>query len=102
MSWSFASLQRNKETWWILSPNLVIRLTISYTLFRPSWINFCITVLYSWLLDHSSISRARITGRGCESSLVWAFLQCVKRWREMSHNKFNSITLIDCQSWSMS
>jgi len=46
---------------------------ISYTLFSPIWSNFCITVLYSWLLDHSSISRARITGKGCESSLVWAF-----------------------------
>jgi hypothetical protein len=42
-------------------------------------------VLYSWLLDHSSISRARITGRGCESSLVCAFLQHVKRLRKKCH-----------------
>lgn len=36
-------------------------------------------VPYSWLLDHSSISRARSTGKGCESCLVCAFLQGM-RW----------------------
>lgn len=33
------------------------------------------SLLYSWLLDHSSISRARRTGNGCDSCRVWAFLK---------------------------
>ena len=74
-----------KETCGIWSTNLFVCVATNYTLFSSSWSIFCIMVLYSWLLDHSSISRARITGKGCESSLVCAFLQHVKRLRKRCH-----------------
>ena len=74
-----------KETWWIPCTYLFVCVATNYTLFIPIWNIFCIRVLYSWLLDHSSISLARITGKGCESSLVCAFLQHVKRLRKKCH-----------------
>lgn len=45
---------------------------------------------YSLLLDHSSISRARRTGRGCESCLVWAFLNVNEHIRESIYSKLTS------------
>lgn len=52
-----------------------------------SWIACFSRYLYSWPLDHSSISRARRTGKGWDNCLVWAFLGPHKWTLKLNFNK---------------